>query len=320
MKKITLSLGIALALAAIPFAALAATTGKVTVIKTVVNTHGNTKTAADFTITGIAAGGFIAPSIDTYSINFPGDAVGTVVKMGEGTYNFTETPDAAYSVSYSEDCTGTIAIGESKTCTIVNSDIGADVTVKLNVNNTNGGSKVASDFTVNFAAPSGIFTPVSDPASISFLGSSSGTSVGLAAGTYTVTVNALSGYNFTYSEGCSGTAVLPSSAVCTVTAQDIASGGGSGGGGGGSGSGGSGGGGGGSGNNTTGLPIIFTPIVSSTSDSGQVAGAFTNKPSVPSEPSVLGAVTELPRTGLPFALVLIPSALAASLALKKRKA
>ncbi len=316
MKKLSIVFLPLLLALILPLNIQAATTGKVLVIKQVVNIHGQIKQPSDFTITGTAFGGFLLPYIDTYSVNFPGSATGTLAKIGAGSYSFVETTYPEYTVSYSADCSGTIVPGDVKTCTIINSDIGADVTVKVNVNNTNGGNKLASDFTVNFAALSGIIYPVPDPASISFLGSAAGTTVGLNAGTYSVTLNPINGYNFTYSSECTGNAVNPSSVVCTVTAQDIAGvfGGGGGGGGSGSGSGGSGGGGGG------GLPVVPSPTPS---PAGLVNGAFTNIPNTPApgtgDPKVLGAATELPRTGLPFALVFIPSVLAASLALKKRK-
>jgi hypothetical protein len=317
MKNLSIMLLSVLLALILPLNLQAATTGKVLVIKQVINIHGQTKQSSDFTITGTAFGGFLLPYIDTYSINFPGSASGTLTKIGPGTYSFVETTDPAYNVSYSPDCSGTIAANDNKTCVIINSDIGADVTVKVNVSNTNGGNKSASDFTVNFAATNGIISPVPDPASISFLGSSVGTIVGLNAGAYSVNLNPITGYNFTYSSECTGNAGNPSSAVCTVTAQDIAGvfgGGGGGGGGSGSGSGGSGGGGGG------GLPVAPSPTPSSV---GLVNGAFTNTPNAPTsgtaDPKVLGAVTELPRTGLPFALVFIPSVLAALAVLKKRK-
>ena len=34
-----------------------------------------------------------------------------------------ETGPAGYEASYSADCTGTIALGETKTCTVTNDDV-----------------------------------------------------------------------------------------------------------------------------------------------------------------------------------------------------
>lgn len=293
MKKITtLAAGMALVFGLIPSITLAATTGTLKVIKTVVNTHGGTKTSGNFTIKGIAEGGFLAPSIDTYSITFPGNAAGTNLKIGTGTYTISETVHPGYTVSYSADCVGTMAIGQNKTCTIVNSDYAATVKVVVDVNNTAGGSKIASDFTVNFSSANNIFFPVPDPLSISFLGSTSGTIVGFTPGTYAVTVNPVSGYTIGLSSACSGTAPdFGYSAICTITATGQSSGGGGGSGGGGSSGGsGSGGGGGGGGGGPTG-PLITTP-------NGLVAGANTTIPNaVKGDPAVLGAGTTLPRTG-----------------------
>ena len=43
-------------------------------------------------------------------------------------YSVTETGPSGYAASpYSADCTGTIALGETKTCTITNNDIAREV-------------------------------------------------------------------------------------------------------------------------------------------------------------------------------------------------
>jgi hypothetical protein len=86
-----------------------------TVIKQVINDNGRTSTASDFTI-NITGTNVSLPS-------FPGAvSPGTTVFLDAGIYDVTETPVTGYTVSYSPDCSGTIAIGESKTCTITNND------------------------------------------------------------------------------------------------------------------------------------------------------------------------------------------------------
>jgi hypothetical protein len=47
-----------------------------------------------------------------------------------GDYTVVENPFAGYTTSYSADCTGTIAIGESKTCTVTNDDVPPPDTTK----------------------------------------------------------------------------------------------------------------------------------------------------------------------------------------------
>jgi uncharacterized repeat protein (TIGR01451 family) len=81
-----------------------------TVVKEVV---GGIKSPGDFQI-GVSGNN---PSPST----FPGSAQGTVVILGPGAYDVSETEDPRYTASYSADCKdGSIDYGESKTCTITN--------------------------------------------------------------------------------------------------------------------------------------------------------------------------------------------------------
>mgnify|MGYP003910049717 CR=1 FL=1 len=50
---------------------------------------------------------------------------GTVVSLDAGSYDVSETGPSGYTESDSADCSGTIANGETKTCTITNDDIAA---------------------------------------------------------------------------------------------------------------------------------------------------------------------------------------------------
>lgn len=89
-----------------------------TVVKQVVNDHGGTKTAADFTITingVVAVGGNM----------FSGSAAGVTKTLSSvGAYGVTETAVAGYALqSASAGCSGTIALGESKTCVLTNNDV-----------------------------------------------------------------------------------------------------------------------------------------------------------------------------------------------------
>jgi uncharacterized repeat protein (TIGR01451 family) len=88
---------------------------KLTVIKTAINDDGLLKTAADFTMN--VTGTNVAPSA-----TFPGSTTGTTVTLNQGSYSVTETPDPDYTTTYSADCTGTINVGEEKTCTVTNDD------------------------------------------------------------------------------------------------------------------------------------------------------------------------------------------------------
>ncbi|MDQ5963241.1 MAG: hypothetical protein QG629_323 [Patescibacteria group bacterium] len=91
-------------------------TGKLTVVKIVNNAGTNlTKGAEDFQMN--VSGNM--PSEATFS----GSTLGTTVSLKAGTYSVTETPDAAYAVTYSADCNGTMEPAVSKTCTVTNTAI-----------------------------------------------------------------------------------------------------------------------------------------------------------------------------------------------------
>jgi hypothetical protein len=51
--------------------------------------------------------------------SFPGSGTGTLVTLGVGPHKVNETP---LDVSFSADCTGTIAAGDQKTCTVTNTE------------------------------------------------------------------------------------------------------------------------------------------------------------------------------------------------------
>ena len=94
-----------------------AQTGTLIVIKNVINDNGGTALAGDFTIT--VTGNSPSPA------SFAGAAAGTTVTLNAGTYSVSETGPSGYASTSSTDCAGTIAAGETKTCTITNDDISA---------------------------------------------------------------------------------------------------------------------------------------------------------------------------------------------------
>ena len=102
-------------------------------IKHVINDNGGTATAANFSVTVTGS----SPSPAT----FPGaESPGTNVGLGVGAYSVEEGAHAGYTETKSADCTGSIAIGETKTCTITNDDQPAKLIVIKHVINDNGGS------------------------------------------------------------------------------------------------------------------------------------------------------------------------------------
>jgi hypothetical protein len=176
------------------------------VIKHVVNDNGGTASAGDFTLDS----GGTNDSPD----NFAGEeAPGTTVTLDAGSYNVTETGPSGYSASFSAGCTGTVANGETKTCTVTNDDQPATLIVIKHVNNDNGGTAAAGDFTMNVTA--------TNPSDDSFPGAESpGTTITLDAGSYSVSETGPAGYTASYSADCSGTIANGQTKTCTVTNDD----------------------------------------------------------------------------------------------------
>src|SRR6185312_3478943 len=125
---------------------------KLIVIKHVINDNGGTKSASDFgiTVTGNS------PSPATFN---GAESPGTNVAISTGSYGVEEGAHAGYTETKSADCDGTIALGETKTCTITNDDIGPKLIVIKHVINDDGGTKSADDFTMTVTGG----TPASFP-------------------------------------------------------------------------------------------------------------------------------------------------------------
>jgi Prealbumin-like fold domain len=178
--------------------------GTLTVIKHVINDNGGTKTASGFAIT--VTGNSPSPA------NFNGvESPGTSVTIGAGSFSVDEGAHDGYTKSLS-GCSGTIANGESKTCTITNDDQAGTLTVIKHVINDNGGTKTASDFAITVTGNS--------PSPANFNGvESPGTSVTIGAGSFSVDEGAHDGYTKSLS-GCSGTIANGESKTCTITNDD----------------------------------------------------------------------------------------------------
>jgi len=177
------------------------------VIKHVINDNGGTATAANFTLD---SGG----DNDTPDDFAGAEAPGTTVTLDAGNYNVIETGPDGYTPSYSDDCAGTIANGETKTCTVTNDDIPPTLIVVKHVINDNGGTADAADFTMSVTG--------SSPSPASLPGDETGTLVGLNAGSYSVSENSPGGYAASYSSDCTGSIDVGETKTCTVTNDDQA--------------------------------------------------------------------------------------------------
>jgi hypothetical protein len=177
------------------------------VIKHVINDSGGTAVASDFTLD--SGGANDSPD------DFAGEeAPGTTVTLDAGSYNVTETGPSGYTASFSADCSGSIAVGETKTCTVTNDDNAATLIVIKHVINDNGGTAVAGDFTLDSGG--------TNDSPDDFAGDEAGTTVTLDAGSYNVTENGPSGYAASFSADCSGTIANGQTKTCTVTNDDNA--------------------------------------------------------------------------------------------------
>jgi hypothetical protein len=175
-------------------------------LKVITKVSGGNKNPSDFTIT--VSGNSPKPA------SFAGSSAGTTVTLKPGTYNVSASSVSGYTTTYSSGCSGSIAAAQTIKCTVTNKYTSLPgsttfLSVITNVDNTNGGTKKPSDFTITVSGNS--------PSPSTFSGSSSGTSVSLKAGIYKVTASAISGYTSTYSTGCSGTASGGVPINCTIT-------------------------------------------------------------------------------------------------------
>jgi YVTN family beta-propeller protein len=191
------------------------TTAKIIVTKKVINEGGGDREPSDFTIT--VDGNNPAPS------SFDGRSSGTTVTINEGSYNVTEEgPDISsdyvpgrYTPSYSSNCASKIQLGDTVRCTITNkyNQVIPGVLPKLIVTkqvvNDGGGEAEPSDFTIRVDG--------NNPDPSSFEGSSSGTSVSLEPGRFSITESSLPEYTSSKSGDCAGSLSTGETKQCTIT-------------------------------------------------------------------------------------------------------
>jgi YVTN family beta-propeller protein len=192
------------------------TTTNIIVTKKVVNEGGGDKKPSDFTIT--VDGNNPTPS------SFDGSSSGATITIDEGSYNVTEEegPNVSYDYApgkytpgYSSNCAGEIQAGDTVRCTVTNKynqfipGILPKLIITKQVVNEGGGEAEPSDFTITVDG--------NNPTPSSFDGSSSGTSVTLNPGSYSVTENSLPEYTSSKSGECTGSLSDSETKQCTIT-------------------------------------------------------------------------------------------------------
>ena len=176
----------------------------ITVVKVVNNDHGGSALPNGFLLT-----------LEGASVTS-----GVAVPVNPGTYTAGETLLSGYTFEgFSGDCDAngdtTVALGESKTCTVTNNDQPAYLTVIKHVVNDDGWSYVAGDFTMTING-------ITVPAGASFAGAESpGVTRQVYPGSYNVTESGPVPYAASYSAGCTGSIALGQSKSCTVTNDDL---------------------------------------------------------------------------------------------------
>jgi len=166
-------------------------------VKVVVNDNGGTAAATDWTLS--AAG----PT----PLSGAGEVEGDVAP---GTYALSESGPAGYATTgYDCGASVTLALGESRTCTITNNDVPAHLKLVKVVVNNNGGAAAATDWTLSAAGR----TPI---------GGAGGAEGDVSAGTYTLSESGPGGYTTTgYDCGASVILALGESRTCTITNDDM---------------------------------------------------------------------------------------------------
>ena len=206
--------------------------GTLIVKKVVVNDHGGTNTAGNFnfSVSGPTASSGTAfnETADNDSNALTGQ---NTLSVSQGTYTVTEdgTPIAGYSTTYSSDCTSVVvAAGQTKTCTVTNTDQAPSLTLNKIVVNDNGGSRAESEWTLT--ANGGTAGTLSGAGAAGSSDVVSGT--GFKAGSYNLSESGPTDYTASswscsknggaYAAATSITLGLGDTGVCKITNDDQA--------------------------------------------------------------------------------------------------
>ena len=166
---------------------------------------------------GAAAPGDWAISVtgnDPEPAGFAGAAApGTTVALDAGAYSVSADGPAGYDSARSADCAGTVAVGETRTCTITGDDIQGTLRVIAEIVNDDGGSAVAGDIAVTVTAAG------ASPAAFSGQGEP-GTIVQLDAGPYAVAATGPPGYAISLSGDCTASIGLAETRMCRISGDD----------------------------------------------------------------------------------------------------
>ena len=131
------------------------------VVKDLINNDGGTGTLSNFNYHWQLAG--VEKDFTIPEAGDPSHGSRELTYTNGGTYAITEAPATGYTTTYSEGCTGELAVAAYATCVITNDDIAGNgggtgsqemsITVIKHVVNNNGGGKSAGDFSLHVNLP-----------------------------------------------------------------------------------------------------------------------------------------------------------------------
>ena len=108
-------------------------------VQTLVQNNKNTSASpGDFTMTINSNGAQLS--------SFAGSAAGVTVHVAAGNYSVSETKIAGFVIAGQPGCSGTIAAGEVKTCSVLNATVTTTLTLVDSVVNDNKGQQQPTDF------------------------------------------------------------------------------------------------------------------------------------------------------------------------------
>ena len=146
----------------------------------------------------------------------------TLSELGPGPPGYEASDWSCTGAAVSDASSVTVALGETVFCAIVNDDQPAELTLIKEVTNDNGGTALATDWTLSATSAGG--GGISGET-----GSGSVTNVGVPPGSYALSETGPAGYAAsTWScvggtqDGASIAVALGESATCTITNDDIA--------------------------------------------------------------------------------------------------
>jgi hypothetical protein len=189
--------------------------------KRVVNDNAGTAVAANWTLHVRATGALV-----DFASDF-GSETGTTYHPPAGSYDISETggPSGYAQTSIGDDCDAlgnvTLAVGDTKTCTITNDDVAPKLHLRKVVVNDNGGSATVADFTLT-ADGAKVGNDLSGTDPVNSTGS-------LKADTWALSETTMAGYSAS-DWACVGgsqngdeiTVGIGGEATCTITNDDVA--------------------------------------------------------------------------------------------------